>query len=785
MTNNLFSKSINVILLTSTILTILVLLVPLYPNFPAGGLDPSWSYALNQSTAQDLIFGTDIIFTFGPYASIYTVTYHPATDSIMVLGNLFLAICYAGLLILLVKNNKSMWLLPYLLFIATCLFLRDILLFLYPLTLSLVIYRIALPSTHFNKLVLSHLSKVFLGISFLPLSLLILIKGSFLMMCVPVSLFSCLLLWCSKERILASLIIIIPFMSLMLFWVVVQQPLLGLLEYFINLSAIISGYTEAMSVFGNKWEIILYILTSALFIYYIATNKYSPTKNTIYLVVIFSFFLFSIFKAGFVRHDGHAIIATTCMVITSILIAAISLRKSLIIVFTLSLLTFSISYRLYINVPAANLYYRTIDNYVKFWNGLHLRLTQPHKLEEIFYESLKNLQQQFFIPKLEGTTDIYSYDQSFLLASDNTWSPRPIFQSYSAYTKKLAALNAKHIQHQNSPDNILFRIQPIDQRLPALEDGLSWPVLINNYHPTNFANDTIFFKKRKKNMDDLMVNKIYDSIHRLDEEVTLPDINEPLFAEIELHLTFLGEIISFLFKPSPLHIETTIQNESQKKFRLIANMSQSLFLISPQIEDTMDFLLLTSDNKILASKQTKNVKISTSFGNSLIWKETYTMKLYKIDLLQDADINALLAYNAPFTLPLNRHNSSSLPTTLCEGSIDSINGINFPFSKENLHVDQILSVNGWLGVSAKQGIVPDNQYISLTDPSGKRIYFSTTKVARDDVKQHFKQPNMPDIGFTSQVDVSQLKGKYELGLVRFYQGKFETCSQFNIPLIIN
>jgi hypothetical protein len=49
-----------------------ILLVPINPSMPTGGLDPSWVLGLNESLTQGYKFGTDIVFTFGPFSSIYT-----------------------------------------------------------------------------------------------------------------------------------------------------------------------------------------------------------------------------------------------------------------------------------------------------------------------------------------------------------------------------------------------------------------------------------------------------------------------------------------------------------------------------------------------------------------------------------------------------------------------------------------------------------------------------------------------------------------------------------------
>src|SRR5260363_50250 len=85
--------------------TIIAIFVPFMPYMPSSGLDPSWVYGTNQAVAQGLIFGRDFIFTTGPYGSIYTKAFHPATDYLMLIGGFYLSICYGLLILFLLKET--------------------------------------------------------------------------------------------------------------------------------------------------------------------------------------------------------------------------------------------------------------------------------------------------------------------------------------------------------------------------------------------------------------------------------------------------------------------------------------------------------------------------------------------------------------------------------------------------------------------------------------------------------------------------------------------------------
>ncbi len=85
------------------------------------------------------------------------------------------------------------------------------------------------------------------------------------------------------------------------------------------------------------------------------------------------------------------------------------------------------------------------------------------------------------LPPVEGSVDIYPFELSALFAHGFLWAPRPVFQSYPAYNAELDAFICGILEGPNAPQHVFFRVQPIDGRLPALEDAGSWPVLLSRY----------------------------------------------------------------------------------------------------------------------------------------------------------------------------------------------------------------------------------------------------------------------------------------------------------------
>jgi len=605
---------------------------------------------MNQAVAQKLVFGKEIIFTFGPYASIYTEMYHPATDHLMIWGSLFIGACYALMLILLATGKRAYWVLLYAVFLAgyvmvgandPLLVSRDSLLFSYPLILALVAYRMTLADTRSLELTVWRSPTTALAILLAPLGLLPLIKGSLFISSGAVAAICFVLFWRNGQKVLACGSLAVPAISTVLFWVVAGQPIVALPTFLLNMTRIISGYTEAMALDGNGVEIGMY-LVAAVFIlcclFRAVSNESDPRISQAGLLLAFAIFLFVSFKAGFVRHDIHAITAGSSIVMASLLFNTVKRSRMAGAAVLLALVTWGYIDPTHVVSAPRGLYDHFADTYMSSLEGMRLRTGTTDVFRRTFDYRLSAINRASLIPILQGTTDIYSYHQSELLASGNSWSPRPIVQSYSAYTPILEALNEEHLQSDHSPDNVLLRLEAIDGRLPALEDGLSWPALINNYSLAKIQDDVAYLRKRATPHKDFSGVELSVAQARLGDKVYLPNTKEALFAEIGIAPTLAGRFMSLLFKPPQLSILLHLNDSTERRYRLISGMAKAGFLISPLIESTKEFTLLGSSDNALGNKVVRAFEISPSGGKSIFWNAIYSVKFSTISLTKDTDI---------------------------------------------------------------------------------------------------------------------------------------------------
>lgn len=581
-------------------------------------LDPSWVIGLNQAVAQKIQFGKGLIFTFGPYASIYTKAFHPSTNYFGILGSTYLSVLYVLAILFVMRKANYLSILGICILFSGFISHLDAVFYSYGLLVGIYCYQISGQNGNWKNILLMII--LFSGFGLYPL-----IKGPIFVLLLPIALI-CIFYLFWKHKWLESILIPITItLSMSIFWHFANQDFSNLSSYFSGLGILITGFSQAMSLIGDQWEILGFIGASFLIVIYLIFNDGFKVEK-LYLAVIFGLYLFVTFKAGFVRHDGHALISGEALAIASLLAVAISPSNVGYFLVFLTLTVFiniESHYKPNIRESFINQFQTT---YISTWNGVRVRVLQPTQLEIKYKEMLKSIHQLNPLPKLNGTSDIYPFDQSLLIASENIWNPRPIFQSYHAYTNKLADLNKAFLESANAPDNIFFRIESIDGRFPSNDDGLSWPVILNKYMPNGFVGQFLILEKKTSQPTQTTGLTLLQANYQLNSWIKLPQVNKPIWASIDIEQSWTGKIKRLIFKSSFLVISIRMNNGESKQFRLIPENSKQTFLLSPLIENAREFNSLYIDTKSLESKKIKEISISVD-GNQRDWQNTYTITL--------------------------------------------------------------------------------------------------------------------------------------------------------------
>ena len=648
-------------------ITVTAIFVPLNPRMPSAGLDASWQFAMNEAVARHMSFGKGIVFTYGPYASICTRTYSPATDRRMMLGSLLLAVSYVIAVLFLASGRKRLIILILLLFLAT-FGAPEYSLMSYAFLLVVCTVKQVNSDQQVKTVALRWWQVAVIIIMWSTLGLLPVVKGSLLLpFAASVALTSALLLYRGRVR-LALLLLVIPLAAAVTFWVIAGQSLADISAFLRATIALTSGYTDAMSTpwvvlpgTAGDGLVIAFLAVTGLVYLSIGRAPKLTTPSKWMLALLVAVFLLVAFKHGFIAPTAVTS-AFASLVILILIIAFLHVDRYLIWSLSIALLLtvftsvtrdaalikevherfgvgaaegggrqeeiLAFCLRRALGAYPRTTYISTWNTYIGAWQGLRLRLTHGSELNDSFLRAEEDIRVAYAVPTLNGTVDIYEVDQSFLIASKNEWNPRPVIQSYSAYTPYLARLNEQHLRGADAPDWVLFDLQSIDGRLPSLDDGSSWPALLDNYAFVSYDGQFVLMRKKQITLQKSSYDNVYNKSCNIGSTATIPDSDGLLFAEVDLKPTLAGKVLIALFNPPQLHIVLGLANGKTKTYRVVSDMMRTDFLLSPMVGNTEEFSsLLARGMNVQKEDRVQTISIAPSYGGSMFWSDTYELKI--------------------------------------------------------------------------------------------------------------------------------------------------------------
>jgi hypothetical protein len=667
--SGLLGKAFSVLFYLFFALTTLAVFIPLNPRMPSKGLDASWQFAMNEAVARNMIFGKQVMFTYGPYASVVTRTYSPATDERMLLGSLLLGLSFSAALLFLERGRKKYITIVLLLFLATYGG-PELLLLSYALLVAVCVLKQARSELPGKPSSLNWWQASAAIVMLLTLGMLPLEKGSLVLpFAAAVALPAAFLLFRGRFR-QALICLFLPVTAVAVFWCVAGQSLANLPVFLRGTTLLASGYTEAMStpwtilpaVIGDGLVIVSLALTALVLLSIVRSTQLTfASKCT--LALLFAALQFVAFKHGIVKSEGlSGIFASLALFVLMIsflymdrfLLAAMSIAILLTIVTAVqgdAVLNKEVHERFgpgvtwsgekrpdifqfcldrAIGAYSRTTYLNTWKTYSAVWDGIHSRMSQSDDLAVRYRQALEDIRNDYPLPVLKGAGDVYSYEQSVLLASGNAWDPRPVFQSYSAYTPELAMVNEQHLRGLGAPDWALIDLESIEGRLPSLDDGASWPALFDNYAFISYDSHYVLMQRRQAVQQESRFEEIVRETCETGKTVAIPETNGLLFAAIDLKPTLLGRLLTVAFNPPQLHIVLHLSNGQTKRYRVVAGMMSTGFLLSPFVSDTKAFASLADGmNSPESGESVDSISIEPSYGHSLFWSGTYGLTLKK------------------------------------------------------------------------------------------------------------------------------------------------------------
>ncbi len=614
-------------------------IVPFQASMPREGLDPSWKSVIEHSLLNQLTFGEDIIFTYGPLGFLSTKQFQQNLYPILLIYWLLVTASISLLFYSYYRlGNPLVTIITYLLVLISVSLNANTALFILP-----VLFALSQANTKPYRLevrLTSHLLIVLCGIACL-------VKGTAIFLILPVFLMLDIKSLI-KEKSLPKMTLLLVSTILVAFFLS-GQPLSKIGIFFLGILEISKGYSSAMQKTGSFSQIFIFlglvVMLGSLMITQLFRKKINWDDSIVFLSLII--FLFLSFKQGFVRHDGHAITAGASILVATSLLAAYfnakktfnSLRIISLITILLSLVFFLYILNFYANMhPQKLLKSKFIYQPVSALKRVKSLFLEDgfEDLEERRSKAIKNIANKHQLPKLEGSVDIFPWDQAILLANNLDYNPRPIFQSYSVYTPNLIKKNIEHLNSSEAADYLLFDIKTIGGRYPTLDDGALWPTIWRNYDPVGYSSGFLVLDRRSLPRK-ISLNEISKASSEMGQYVILPEVHRPIWTKMKIHMSPLGKLLTLAFKQSILKIEVTFNSGRSEIKSLVPSMASEGFLLSPYITEEKEFaaLLLPSSTEGLFARHVIKVRILESKITKLFFKKEVYWEFSEVSLARD------------------------------------------------------------------------------------------------------------------------------------------------------
>jgi hypothetical protein len=562
-------------------------------GFVLGPIDSSWAQSLAHFCKHRFQAGQQYIFTYGPLGYFITPNYDADLFWFKVAWELVLKLAMAVAVLRVTRHT-----LPFLPRLILCLLIAlalshnpdgSYVFFVFVLAVALI-----RPA---------ELSWRGLLIGMFLLATIALVKFTFLVQGLfVVALVSGRLLF--REPRLRTLLPPILFAAFFIgWWFVLGQSLMHLPAYLYNSCVVAAGYNDAMMFPGDPENIYLALtifgmLGLALF----SRSFFSPgNAGNAFTAAAVVLFLFIQWKHGFVRQGLHHTFFFGTTLLSPFLFPALLPQHRwghgprLVLVAYSVLLSgvglVHVNTRAFSVTPATYLWWHV--SYVVDHARLVLHLNDWKDRMDRWKEDMAGA---YHMPQIAAwvqgdSVDAFNYEQGVVLLNQLNWTPRPIFQSYGAYTPYLQAINGRFLASETAPKYLIFQLLGFDGRVPASEDSQALFEILRRYHPVLVEGANLLLEHNRPVGEDPAPTwqPIREQVVRVGERVTVDDLPDA-FQMVQMHLTYSwrGLARKTLYRPPFLYLNLWLADQKMVTYRLVPAIARQGFLLNPFLQDTGD-----------------------------------------------------------------------------------------------------------------------------------------------------------------------------------------------------
>ena len=551
------------------------------------GLDPSWQMMLTHALKHKLVWGKDIVYTYGPLGFLETRVAYGISPVWLLLFDCFVLFNLFSIFRSYIQQASHKWMAAALLTALGFIYTMDgstpwLLLFF-------IFYRM--------RLVYDKGKATDVALLIATIVLCMYMKLNTGLVCIAV--FLCFLVLMTVQKRVSLLKGGVWFIALSGSIFITSLLLhVSLLEYVKGALEIVNGYVDIMSLPGNRYAVaekkidILFLLMSIAYLTISIISIRHKRWDNIFFALAAMLFLFLLRKQAITRNDwGHYLefFSASSLVLFSggVLLEGKLAKYATAYTAIYILLLVAFDARMRTPVP---LVMSKIQSKKVYLSGFTLSAKDYHQVDK------RKLPVAVLNKIGNKTVDVFPWDAAFVLENKLNYTPRPVFQSFSAYTPYLAELNYQYYL-QHAPEFVLYDYASIDERYPFADDCQTQLLLAKNYTVA----DTFYSNERHM----LLLKKIEGAIKPLVEVASntstvaaneLIDVSEAGFVKIHIQPTMAAKLTQLLKRQAPVYVSMYLSSGDSITYKTSAMQLASGIYTARFIKDVNAFESLCTDS---------------------------------------------------------------------------------------------------------------------------------------------------------------------------------------------
>jgi hypothetical protein len=599
-----------------------------WPLAPAPGLTPSWQTSLVDAHLRGRQFGTEVQFTYGPWGFLNQNFFLPEALGSKIAWEVFGRLALSLTLVLLGAGMPGFrrWAFLAGSVCVACFFETSALVLI---TLLAVVWLFPEESRAWQR-----------GLAVAWLSFLAHQKFTFFMLAVLAVALSSACTGRSWRTGLAQLGgFILAYVAL---WLAAGQRVAGLPPYWRRSWEISSGYSWAMFLDPDPAHLacglsVMLVVATVLWREF-RGDAGAPRKIGVVIMLAGSWAL--AWKEGFTRADTlHLFGFFVYSFLMALALVCIPLPRralfGMLLVMAISVLALDLVGPGFLAYGPRTAWQRIRSRPAELLDLAHLRSK--------FVDDMRIAQATAADPDLKsavgrGTVDALTDDEGPIFLNGLDYDPRPVIQSYSAYTPSLLESNARFFRSTRAPEFVIVRLDAIDGRVPGGDDAPVLAELARSYQVVRVTPSYALLRRRDPPGGEGRPRgePIAEYAPRFGDEIGVPDgRGHPVWITVEFSPTLLGRIRTLIYHASELQMVVTDEGGQSSSYRIVPGIGRAGFFIRPWLRDHGDFAALVNGRTNAAARTVRFEVIGA--GGSWFWGEPRVRFLELADIPLERD----------------------------------------------------------------------------------------------------------------------------------------------------